>query len=98
MPRLGLGVLLVAASLAALISGCSSDEFSPTGTSLPADVSQDSLLVPLDIVGTIGETRLDMPILDPPQGESSCASSCTSGRLWPSIGWPRPSYGTTSVG
>ncbi len=69
-PYLGILVMLVAGSLAALVSGCSSDAFSPTGTALPADVSQDSLLIPLNIVNTIGEVRLDLPILDPPQGES----------------------------
>lgn len=56
--------------LAVLGIGCSSDEFGPMGSSLPSDVRQDSLLIPLDIVGTLEEVRLELPRLDPPQGSS----------------------------
>lgn len=63
------GILLSSAFAAILVPGCSSDRFNPTGSSLPADVSQDSLLIPLSIVGTLDETRVDMPLLDPPQGK-----------------------------
>jgi hypothetical protein len=61
--------LLLAASMLALLAyGCSSNDFGPTGSDLPADVSQDSLAVPLDIVGTQQEERLDLPLPVPPEG------------------------------
>jgi len=69
--RPGLPTLVVYSLALALAGsvGCSSEDFSPTGSDLPSDVSQDSLLVPLYILGTIDEARFDMPRLDPPQGQ-----------------------------
>ncbi len=61
---------LVVSLAVAGVAGCSSDAFGPTGSSLPSDVSQDSLAVPLQIVGTRDEMAMDMPLIDPPQGES----------------------------
>ncbi len=66
--RGGQGVLLASFLVAMLAFGCSSNEFGPTGSDLPADVSQDSLAIPLQINGTMQEQRFDMPLLDPPQG------------------------------
>ncbi len=61
-------LLLASAVLVLLAFGCSSSEFGPTGSDLPADVSQDSLAIPLTVTGTAQEQRFDMPLLDPPQG------------------------------
>jgi hypothetical protein len=47
--------------LVLLTTGCSSDEFGPTGGTLPSDVSQDSLAVELVLEGTRDETRVDVP-------------------------------------
>lgn len=61
-------LLLVGAVLSLLALGCSSSEFGPTGSDLPADVSQDSLAIPLTVTGTTQEQRFDTDILDPAQG------------------------------
>ena len=60
--------VIALALAAALLVGCSSDDFGPTGSGLPSDVSQDSLGIPLDIVGSRDEFRVNMSFLDPPQG------------------------------
>ncbi len=68
-PLHGGRLLLLATSLLVLLAyGCSSNEFGPTGSDLPADVSQDSLAIPLDVVGTLQEERLDLPLPVPPEG------------------------------
>jgi len=68
-PLRGGRLLLLASALLTLLAfGCSSNEFGPTGSDLPADVSQDSLAIPLDVVGTQQEERLDLPLPVPPEG------------------------------
>ncbi len=58
--------LLAAVVVAA--AGCSSDDFGPTGSGFPSDVSQDSLAIELQIVGAREEAAFELPPVAPPQG------------------------------